>query len=79
MAVLQIDRRIDARAMRCPGPLMALIGAISEAEIGGSVEVWSTDPASSTDIPAWVAKANHELEDMAKLDGYSRFVVRKAR
>ena len=70
---------IDARGMACPGPLMSLIGAIRQAQVGDLLEVWSTDAGSATDIPAWVAKARHELVEVADVGGYTRFVVRKAR
>jgi TusA-related sulfurtransferase len=73
------DQLIDARGMACPGPLMSLIGAIRQARVGDVLEVWSTDAGSATDIPAWVAKARHELVEVADGDGYSRFRVRKAR
>jgi TusA-related sulfurtransferase len=43
------------------------------------LEVWSTDQGSATDIPAWVAKARHELVEVTAEDGYTRFCVRKAR
>jgi tRNA 2-thiouridine synthesizing protein A len=74
-----VDRIIDARGMPCPGPLMALIGAIREGVVGDVVEVLSTDEGSNTDIPAWVRKARHELVDVVPEDGFTRFVVRKAR
>jgi tRNA 2-thiouridine synthesizing protein A len=70
---------IDARGMACPGPLMSLIGAIRQSQVGTLLEVWSTDQGSATDIPAWVAKARHELVEVAAEDGYTRFCVRKAR
>jgi TusA-related sulfurtransferase len=70
---------IDARGMACPGPLMSLIGAIRQSQVGAVLEVWSTDQGSPTDIPAWVAKARHELLQVADTDGYTRFRVRKAR
>ena len=65
--------------MACPGPLMSLIGAIRQSQVGAVLEVWSTDQGSATDIPAWVAKARHELVQVADTDGYTRFRVRKAR
>jgi len=37
------------------------------------------DQGSATDIPAWVAKARHELVEVTTEDGYTRFCVRKAR
>jgi tRNA 2-thiouridine synthesizing protein A len=70
---------IDARGMACPGPLMSLIGAIRQSQVGAVLEVWSTDQGSATDIPAWVVKARHELLQVADTDGYTRFRVRKAR
>ena len=79
MTVTQIDRVIDARGMPCPGPLMSLIGAIRESEVGAVIDVWSTDPGSVTDIPAWIAKAGHELVETIGEGGTTRFVVRKAR
>jgi len=74
-----VDRTIDARGMPCPGPLMSLIGAIREGQVGEVIEVLSSDDGSKTDIPAWVAKARHDLVDVVEEDGFTRFVVRKAR
>lgn len=79
MAVSQVDRTIDARGMACPGPLMSLIGAIRESEVGVVIEVISSDAGSKTDIPAWVTKAQHELLETIEEDGFARFIIRKAR
>lgn len=79
MTTMRIDETIDARGMPCPGPLMNLIGAIRRGQVGQVFEVLSSDEGSKTDIPAWVAKARHELVEVAPDDGFARFVVRKAR
>ena len=79
MTVESVTRTIDARGLPCPGPLMNLIGAIREGEVGDVIEVLSSDAGSRTDIPAWIAKARHELMEVAEEDGFARFVVRKAR
>jgi tRNA 2-thiouridine synthesizing protein A len=79
MTTTEITRSIDARGMACPGPLMTLIGAIREGSVDDVIEVLSSDEGSNTDIPAWVAKARHELIDAEPEEGYSRFVIRKAR
>lgn len=76
---VEVDRSIDARGMPCPGPLMTLIGAIREGQVGDVIEVLSSDEGSRTDIPAWVAKAQHELVEVVPEAGHSRFVIRKAR
>lgn len=79
MATTEITRSIDARGMPCPGPLMSLIGAIREGQVGDVIEVLSSDEGSKTDIPAWLAKAGHELADTIVDEGYTRFIIRKVR
>ena len=79
MEATQVQETIDARGMPCPGPLMSLIGAIRGAEAGAVIEVLSSDEGSLSDIPAWVAKAKQEMVEVVPEDGYTRFVVRKAR
>jgi tRNA 2-thiouridine synthesizing protein A len=79
MTTANVTRSIDARGMPCPGPLMSLIGAIREAEVGDVLEVLSSDEGSRTDIPAWIGKAGHEMVEVVEEDGFVRFVVRKAR
>jgi TusA-related sulfurtransferase len=72
-------KSIDARGMACPGPLLNLIGAIRAGQVGDVIEVLSSDAGSRTDIPAWVAKAKHEMVSVIEEAGFARFVVRKAR
>jgi TusA-related sulfurtransferase len=79
MTTANITRSIDARGMPCPGPLMSLIGAIREGQVDDVIEVLSSDEGSKTDIPAWLNKAGHELVDTVADDGFTRFIVRKAR
>jgi len=80
MAMATSERIVlDARGSFCPGPLMELIGGIRQAKLGEIVEVWSSDQGSRKDIPFWVQKAGHELVGVVDEDGYTRFVVRKAR
>jgi TusA-related sulfurtransferase len=79
MTTTEVTRSIDARGMACPGPLMTLIGAIREGQVGDVIEVLSSDEGSKSDIPAWVQKAQHEMLEVVEEDGYARFVIRKAR
>ena len=74
-----LTKSIDARGMACPGPLLALIGAIRQGQIGDTFEIISSDAGSRTDIPAWIAKARHELVEVIPDAGFARFIVRKAR
>ena len=74
-----ITRTIDARGSFCPGPLMELIRAIRESQVGDVIAVYSSDKGSKIDIPKWIEKAGHRLIVVETLDGYDRILVEKAR
>lgn len=74
-----IGKIVDARGSYCPGPLMELIKAIKNAQVGEVIAVYSTDSGSKTDIPLWVKKAGHELIGIYEREGYTEFVVKKVR
>jgi TusA-related sulfurtransferase len=79
LTALAVTRTIDARGSFCPGPLMELIRAIREAQVGDVLAVYSSDAGSRTDIPMWVEKAGHRLVGVETRDGYDEIVVEKLR
>jgi len=74
-----VTRTVDARGSFCPGPLMELIRAIRESEVGDVIAVRSSDKGSKVDIPRWIEKAGHRLVSLETHDGYDEIVVEKAR
>ena len=74
-----IDRTIDARGSYCPGPLMELIRAIREGQVGDVIAIWSSDSGSRLDIPKWIEKAGHRLVGIEARDGYDEIIVEKLR
>ena len=74
-----VSRTIDARGSFCPGPLMELIRAIREAQVGEVLAVLSSDKGSKVDIPKWVEKAGHRLIGVFDRDGYDEIIVEKLR
>jgi tRNA 2-thiouridine synthesizing protein A len=74
-----ITQLIDARGSYCPGPLMELIRAIREGEVGDVIAVRSSDSGSRVDIPMWVEKAGHALLRVDRADGFDEIVVEKRR
>lgn len=72
-------RTIDARGSFCPGPLMELIRAIRESQVGDVLAVLSSDNGSRTDIPKWVEKAGHRLIAVTERQGFDEIVVEKMR
>ena len=74
-----VTRTVDARGSYCPGPLMELIRAIREGQVGDLIAVYSSDAGSKMDIPKWVEKAGHRLVGVETRDGYDEIVVEKLR
>lgn len=77
MESVTISNEIDARGSFCPGPLMALIGAVKAAAVGDVLAVVSSDEGSKKDIPAWIAKAHQEFLGAEPVGGATRFICRK--
>lgn len=73
----KVDRVIDARGSFCPGPLMELIRAIRESEVGTIICVRSSDHGSRIDIPKWIEKAGHRLIGVSPAEGFDEIVVQK--
>ena len=56
---VQSDKVVDARGSACPGPLLEAKKAMNTIQIGQTIEVWSSDPGTKTDVGAWSAKVGH--------------------
>ena len=78
-AAVTITRTVDARGSYCPGPLMELIRAIRESQVGDVIAVYSSDKGSRTDIPKWIEKAGHRLVALETRDGFDEIIVGKLR
>jgi tRNA 2-thiouridine synthesizing protein A len=76
---ISVTRTVDARGSFCPGPLMELIRAIREGQVGDVIAVYSSDKGSKIDIPKWVEKAGHGLIALEARDGFDEIVVEKRR
>ena len=74
-----VTRTVDARGSYCPGPLMELIRAIREGQVGDVIAVYSSDAGSKMDIPKWVEKAGRRLVGIETRDGHDEIVVEKLR
>jgi tRNA 2-thiouridine synthesizing protein A len=78
LETITADKVIDARGAACPGPLLEAKKAMGSVAVGATIEIWSTDPVTKTDIGAWSAKVGHDFLGSLAADGYDRvFVVRR--
>ena len=69
---------VDARGSACPGPLLEAKKGIGKVKVGEILEIYSNDPGTRTDIPAWAKKVGHDYLGAVESDGYDKhFICRK--
>ena len=75
---VQADKVVDARGSACPGPLLEAKKAIGAVSVGQTIEIWSGDASTKSDLPKWAAKVGHEFLGSLAAEGYDRiFITRK--
>jgi TusA-related sulfurtransferase len=73
-----MPKTVDVRGKFCPIPVMETAKAITQVEVGDTIEVLATDPAADPDIRAWAKRMGHEVVSSEKLpDGTLRIVVKR--
>ena len=78
LAEIQASKVVDARGSACPGPLLEAKKAIGAVSMGQTIEIWSGDPSTKSDLPKWAAKVGHEFLGSIAAEGYDRiFITRK--
>jgi TusA-related sulfurtransferase len=70
---------IDARGAACPGPLLEAKKGMGRIAVGDVIEVWSSDPATQTDMRAWAGKVGHEFLGVLEGEGYDRVLLRRGK
>jgi tRNA 2-thiouridine synthesizing protein A len=77
-SAIQPAKIVDARGSACPGPLLEAKKAIGTVPVGQTIEVWSGDPSTKSDLPKWAAKVGHEFIGVLAGEGYDRmFITRR--
>ena len=71
------DKRLDARYLNCPLPILKATKAIGDVRIGGTLEVLATDPGSPEDFEAFCRVGHHEMIEEMQTDGVFRFLIRR--
>lgn len=68
---------IDARGLSCPEPLMLVKAKMRKIESGDEIELFSDDPVSLRDVPAYCKFLGHTLLAMPDKAHPARFLLRK--
>jgi tRNA 2-thiouridine synthesizing protein A len=79
LEAIQSASVIDARGAACPGPLLEAKKGMAGIAIGETIEVWSTDPGTKSDISAWANKVGHDFLGAVEADGYDRVFVTRGK
>ncbi|MNO44494.1 Coenzyme A disulfide reductase [compost metagenome] len=75
---LQIDAKLDACGLCCPGPLIQLKMKMEQLKDGEVLQVIASDPGFYEDVQAWVKMSKHQLLDVKKNDnGMIEALLRK--
>ncbi|MEO8273118.1 MAG: sulfurtransferase TusA family protein [Chloroflexota bacterium] len=78
LGAIQSAKVVDARGSACPGPLLEAKKAMNTVQLGQTIEIWSSDPGTKSDIGAWSTKVGHTFLGVLPGQGYERvFVVRQ--
>lgn len=72
------DRFLDARAQKCPMPIVQISKTMRVMEPGQVLEVLADDPVFLPDAKAWCRKTDNELMEAGERDGSFYAVIRKA-
>ena len=78
MALIQIDKVLDARGLACPMPIVKTAQAMKTMASGETLEVLATDPGSVKDLAAWSRTTGNTLLESSSDAAIYRFVLRKA-
>ena len=70
------DKTLDVRGLNCPLPVLKAKKAIKEVPIGGTLEIFATDPGSVADFEAFCHASGHTLLESSAKDNTYRFVIK---
>ena len=68
--------KVSALGLSCPEPLMLLRAAVRKSEPGTLIELYSDDPVSLRDVPAYCEFIGHELVSLPDASHPHRFVIK---
>lgn len=71
------DKTLDAKGLNCPLPILKAKKALQEVPVGGTLEVWATDPGSVADFAAFCRATGHHLRETGGADGVFRFLIER--
>ena len=77
MADYAVVKTLDYKGLACPMPVVKISQQIGTVAIGDVVEVYTTDPGSLSDFPAWAKTMGHEILETKQEPGLIKIYVKR--
>ena len=69
---------IDAKSLKCPGPIVKVADYLREKPVGTKIEVEATEDAFASDIKVWCERTGNHLDELTVGDGLIKAKITKA-
>ena len=73
----EYDKKVDAKGLKCPQPLMLAQQAFKVMEVGQALLLEATDPHTDLDLEVWCERFGHEIQISIEEDLVFYFVIQK--
>jgi tRNA 2-thiouridine synthesizing protein A len=75
---IQADLVQDSIGQMCPMPIAFMARNVKKLEAGQILEIQADDEGAHADIPAWCEQTGNEFLGEERINGYYRYLVKKA-
>lgn len=69
LEAVPIAHFVDAKGLKCPGPIVQVDEAVKKAFVGDEIQVEATEKAFLSDIEVWCQRTGNELKSLSEKDG----------
>ena len=73
----EFDKKVDAKGLKCPQPLMHAKQAFKDMDIGQVLLLEATDPHTDLDLEVWCDRFGHEIQISIEEESIFYFVIQK--
>ncbi len=68
---------LDAKGLNCPLPILKAKKALKDVPVGGTLEVFATDPGSVADFEAFCRATGNELVESTQDKDVYRYLIKR--
>jgi len=71
------DQVLDAKGLNCPLPILKAKKALKEVPMGGTLQIFATDPGAVKDFEAFCRATGNELMESKQDDKVFSFTIKR--